>query len=74
MKSHKDRKNKVKADEDKSFLAPGVKSYSKYTVTDLIQPEPVLRDLVNIDDRKKLFIKKLNLCTIIFDFTPVDEV
>jgi len=46
---------------------------SPYKVDDLLQAEPSLRDVTNGDDRKSLFIKKLKLCCIVFDFTQSND-
>jgi len=43
-----------------------------YSLKDLITAEVSLREVTNPDDRKALFIKKLKLCCIIFDFTVSD--
>ena len=45
----------------------------EYSIEDLLNAETVsLREVQNADDRKALFIKKLKLCCIIFDFTVGD--
>eukprot|EP00484_Ammonia_sp_Unknown_P018022 CAMPEP_0197026590 /NCGR_PEP_ID=MMETSP1384-20130603/6641_1 /TAXON_ID=29189 /ORGANISM="Ammonia sp." /LENGTH=493 /DNA_ID=CAMNT_0042455283 /DNA_START=2239 /DNA_END=3720 /DNA_ORIENTATION=+ len=44
----------------------------EYTIDDLLNAEVSLREVQNADDRKALFIKKLKLCCIIFDFTVGD--
>jgi len=43
-----------------------------YTLQDLLTAEVSLREVQNADERKALFIKKLKLCCIIFDFTVSD--
>ena len=43
-----------------------------YTLEDLLTAEQSLREVQNPDERKALFIKKLKLCCIIFDFTVSD--
>ena len=43
-----------------------------YSIEDLLNAEQSLREVQNADDRKALFIKKLKLCCIIFDFTVGD--
>merc|ERR1719244_1536968 len=43
-----------------------------YTLKDLLTAEVSLREVQNPEDRKALFIKKLKLCCIIFDFTVSD--
>jgi len=43
-----------------------------YSIEDLLNQEVSLREVQNADDRKALFIKKLKLCCIIFDFTAGD--
>eukprot|EP01084_Bolivina_argentea_P320399 555906_1 len=44
----------------------------EYSIEDLLNAEVSLREVQNADDRKGLFIKKLKLCCIIFDFTVAD--
>jgi len=46
-----------------------------YTLKDLLTAEMSLREVQNPEERKALFIKKLKLCCIIFDFTvnPEDQ-
>ena len=41
----------------------------EYSIEDLINAEVSLREVQNADDRKALFMKKLKLCCILFDFT-----
>jgi len=41
----------------------------EYSMEDLLTAEQSLREVQNGDDRKALFMKKLKLCCIIFDFT-----
>ena len=43
-----------------------------YSLKDLLTAEVSLREVTNADERKALFIKKLKLCCIIFDFTVSD--
>eukprot|EP01083_Nonionella_stella_P054861 144795_1 len=45
----------------------------EYSMNDLLNAEVSLREVQNADDRKELFIKKLKLCCIIFDFTVSDS-
>eukprot|EP00485_Elphidium_margaritaceum_P024313 CAMPEP_0202712960 /NCGR_PEP_ID=MMETSP1385-20130828/47589_1 /ASSEMBLY_ACC=CAM_ASM_000861 /TAXON_ID=933848 /ORGANISM="Elphidium margaritaceum" /LENGTH=505 /DNA_ID=CAMNT_0049373161 /DNA_START=392 /DNA_END=1909 /DNA_ORIENTATION=+ len=48
----------------------------EYSMDDLLTAEPTLREVQNADERKTLFIKKLKLCCIIFDFIagePVEQ-
>jgi len=41
----------------------------EYSMADLLTAEQSLREVQNGDERKALFMKKLKLCCIIFDFT-----
>jgi len=41
----------------------------EYSMSDLLTAEQSLREVQNGDERKALFMKKLKLCCIIFDFT-----
>lgn len=49
-------------------------SNGNVTYEDLLTNEKSIKELASQDERRKLFLKKLQLCGVLFDFTQNDTV